>query len=151
MNAHTTEFGYCTHDFASTPCQKYTDCLNCNELVCIKGDEAREFNIRRQLEETRELLSAARKGVEEGAYGADRWVQHQTQTLQRLEEWVEILDNPLIQRGAVIQLKHLPPASRLTQAGQALDMDLASRSTEQHGAALLTGFGVNRSLFGDHE
>ena len=151
MNAHTTEFGYCTHDFASTPCQKYIDCLNCNELVCIKGDKVREANIRRQLEETRDLLTDARKGVDEGAYGADRWVQHQTQTLQRLEELSAILDNPMIQRGAVIQLKHLPSASRLTQAGQALGMDLSSPSAEPKGAALLTSLGVKGSLFGVHE
>lgn len=151
MNAHTTEFGYCTHDFASTPCQKYVDCLNCNELVCIKGDEVREANIRRQLEETRDLLAAARKGAEDGAYGADRWVQHQTQTLQRLEELSAILDNPMVQHGAVIQLKHLPSASRLTQAGQALGMDLSSQSTVSHGSALLASVGMTGSLFGDDD
>lgn len=151
MNAHTTEFGYCTHDFASTPCQKYLDCLNCNELVCIKGDEARETNIRRQLDEIRDLLAAARKGVEEGAYGADRWLQHQTQTLQRLEELSAIFDNPMVQRGAVIQLKHLPSTSRLTQAGQVLGMDLSSQSGELQGAALLASLGAKGSLFGEHE
>ncbi len=151
MNAHTTEFGYCTHDYASTPCQKYLDCLNCNELVCIKGDEVREANIRLQLEETRELLASARKGVDEGAYGADRWLQHQTQTLQRLEELSVILDNPMVQRGAVIQLKHLPSASRLTQAGHALGMDLSSASALPQSAALLASVGVKGSLFGDHE
>lgn len=151
MNAHTTEFGYCTHDFASTPCQKYLDCLNCNELVCIKGDEVRGTNIRRQLEETRDLLAAARNGVEEGAYGADRWLQHQTQTLQRLEELSAILEDPMVQRGAVIQLKHLPCTSRLTQAGQARGMDLSSQSAARQGAALLTSLGAKGSLFGEHE
>ena len=119
--------------------------------MCIKGDEVREANIRRQLEETRGLLAAARRGVEEGAYGADRWLQHQTQTLQRLEELSVILDNPMVQRGAVIQLKHLPSASRLTQAGQELGMDLSSQSTVSQGAALLASVGVKGSLFGDHE
>lgn len=151
MNAHTTEFGYCTHDYASTPCQKYLDCLNCNELVCIKGDEIREANIRRQLEETRGLLAAARNGVEEGAYGAHRWLQHQIQTLQRLEELCAILDNPMIQRGAVIQLKHLPSVSRLSQAGQALGMDLSSASALPQGASLLASVGVDGALFGDPE
>ncbi|HCN72771.1 MAG TPA: integrase [Pusillimonas sp.] len=151
MNAHTTEFGYCTHDFASTPCQKYLDCLNCNELVCIKGDEVRETHIRRQLEETRDLLAAARKGVEEGAYGADRWLQHQTQTLQRLEELSAILEDPMVQRGAVIQLKHLPSTSRLTQAGQALGIDLSNTSALPQGAALLASVAIKGSLYGDHE
>ena len=62
-----------------------------------------------------------------------------------------ILDNPMVQRGAVIQLKHLPSASRLTQAGQELGMDLSSQSTVSQGAALLASVGVKGSLFGDHE
>lgn len=148
INAHTTEFGYCTHDFASTPCQKYLDCLNCNELVCIKGDEVREANIRRQLEETRILVATARKAVEEGSYGANRWLEHQTQTLQRLEELSAILDNPKVQTGAVIQLKHLPSVSRLSQSGQALGLNLSSQSAVPQAAALLTSVGP---LFGDHD
>lgn len=134
MNAHTTEFGYCTHDYASTPCQKYLDCLNCNELVCIKGDATREANIHRQIEETRELLATTVKSAEDGAYGANRWVDHQTQTLKRLEELAAILKNPMIQHGAVIQLKHLQSVSRLVQAGETLGLDLAnpvSRENEQ--------------------
>ena len=129
MNAHTTEFGYCIHDYASSPCQKHLDCLNCNELVCIKGDSAREANIRRQLEETRELLVAARKGVEDGVYGSNRWVEHQAQTLQRLEELCAIIEDPMVRQGACVQLKHLPTVSRLVQAGQALGMDLSNNHT----------------------
>ncbi len=37
--AHVTEFGICIHDFTMTPCNKYRDCLNCNEQVCIKGEK----------------------------------------------------------------------------------------------------------------
>lgn len=29
--AHTTEYGWCTHNFASEPCQMYRDCVNCEE------------------------------------------------------------------------------------------------------------------------
>lgn len=125
-SAHTTEFGYCTHNFTATPCQQHLDCLNCNELVCIKGDEIREANIRKQRDETRELLLIAEKGAEEGAFGANRWVDHQRQTLQRLEELCALFDKPSIQRGAVIQLKHLPAVSKLVQAAQNLGMDLST-------------------------
>jgi len=117
-------------------------------LVCIKGDEVREANIRRQLEETRILVATARNAVEEGSYGANRWLEHQTQTLQRLEELSAILDNPKVQTGAVIQLKHLPSVSRLSQSGQALGLNLSSQSAVPQAAALLTSVGP---LFGDHD
>jgi hypothetical protein len=139
--AHTTEFGYCTHNFTATPCQLHLDCLNCNELVCIKGDETREINIRRQLEETRELLRIAQKGGETGAYGAGRWVDHQTQTLQRLEELCAVFDSPTVQRGAVIQLKHLPTVSKLVQAAQTRGMDLSGGRLQQ-GESLLPASAV---------
>ncbi len=36
--AHITEFGLCIHDYTMSPCEKYRDCLNCTEQVCIKGE-----------------------------------------------------------------------------------------------------------------
>ena len=42
QTAHTTEFGYCIHDFSMLPCQIHGDCLNCDEQVCIKGDAYKE-------------------------------------------------------------------------------------------------------------
>jgi hypothetical protein len=138
-SAHTTEFGYCTHNFTATPCQLHLDCLNCNELVCIKGDEVRENNIRRQRDETRELLQAALKASETGNYGANRWVAHQTQTLQRLDELCAIFENPIVQNGAVVQLKHLPTVSKLVQAAQNLGMDLSHRQPGTQSEELLFG------------
>lgn len=44
------------------PCQIHLDCMNCDEQVCIKGDRVREENLRRQREETRQLLVAAEEG-----------------------------------------------------------------------------------------
>lgn len=123
--AHTTEFGYCIHDFTMTPCQLHADCLNCNELVCIKGDEVREANIRRQRDETRELLEKARKAAEDGDYGANRWIDHQVQTLQRLDELCSIFDNPSVQNGAVVQLKNLPTVSKLVRAAHEIGLELS--------------------------
>ncbi|MCH8503560.1 MAG: hypothetical protein LAT50_04470, partial [Ectothiorhodospiraceae bacterium] len=36
--AHVTEFGYFVHDYTMSPCEKYRDCVNCTEQVCVKGD-----------------------------------------------------------------------------------------------------------------
>lgn len=117
--AHTTDFGFCAHDFAMSPCQLHMDCMNCNEQVCIKGDEVGEANARMRLEETRNLLLEAEAADRDGIYGASRWVEHQKLTMQRLEQLVSIFDNPSVPRGAVIRLSHVKPASRLQQAAEA--------------------------------
>jgi hypothetical protein len=132
--AHTTEFGYCIHDFTVTPCQLHVDCLNCNELVCIKGDEVREANIRRQRDETIGLLENARQAEADEQYGANRWVDHQVQTLQRLDELCAIFDDPAIQHGAVIQLKHLPTVSKLVQAAKNVGVDLSGKRAQEDSA-----------------
>jgi hypothetical protein len=116
LTAHTTDFGHCIHDFAMLPCQLHADCINCNELVCIKGDLEGEANIRRLHAETGALLEKAEAAMNEGEYGANVWVEHQTKTLERAGQLVSILNDPAVPNGSVIQLSGIIPASRLAQA-----------------------------------
>ena len=116
--AHTTEFGFCLHDFAMLPCQLHEDCMNCDEQVCIKGDQIRESNIRRQLAETRHLLKIASDAATGVDVGANRWQEYQSRTLARLEELCSLLDDPEIQVGSIIRLSSANSDSRLTQAQQ---------------------------------
>jgi hypothetical protein len=113
---HTTEFGYCLHDFSMLPCQLHLDCINCDEQVCVKGDQVREANIRRQLSETRSLLEAAEAAYGEGAAGSNRWVEHQRTTLARLEALCSLLDDREIPVGAAIKLFGINPPSKLQQS-----------------------------------
>lgn len=117
---HTTEFGYCLHDFSMLPCQLHLDCINCDEQICVKGDQVREANIRRQLSETRSLLEAAEAAFGDGAAGSNRWVNHQRTTLERLEALCSLLDNPAIQVGAAIKLSGINPPSKLQQSADKL-------------------------------
>jgi len=102
--AHTTEYGYCLHDFASEPCQMYRDCINCQEQECIKGEEQKETNLRMLKAETECLLKQAREALEEEEYGADTWVEHQTNTLKRVNALLSILEDPAVADGARIRL-----------------------------------------------
>lgn len=102
--AHTTEFGWCQHDFASEPCQMYRDCINCEEHECIKGEATKERNLRLLEEETRSLLERAKSALSESEYGADIWVKHQTKTLERVQKMLALLADPSIQSGARIRL-----------------------------------------------
>jgi hypothetical protein len=101
--AHTTDFGYCVHDFTMMPCQLHRDCINCHEQICLKGDDAAEANIRVLQRETRELLAAAHDSLAEGDAGADRWVEHQRATLSRLDQMCLALDDPSVPPGSIMR------------------------------------------------
>lgn len=102
--AHTTELGFCIHDFTMTPCELHRDCINCEELVCIKGDSVRSSHIKRQLDEARLLLERAESASMDGHYGADRWIVHHRATVARLNQINAILDDPSVPIGAFITL-----------------------------------------------
>jgi len=102
--AHTTEYGWCTHDFASEPCQMYRDCINCVEHECIKGEAHKEANLRLLKQETEFLLKQAREALSEEAYGVDTWVEHQTKTLERVNALLVVLEHPNVVAGARIRL-----------------------------------------------
>jgi hypothetical protein len=102
--AHTTEYGWCLHNFASEPCQVYRDCINCEEQVCIKGDTHKETNLRRLRDETEYLLKQAREAVTDEELGADLWLKHQATTLDRIHSLLSIMDDPSCPQGAQIRL-----------------------------------------------
>lgn len=102
--AHTTEYGWCMHNFASEPCQMYRDCINCEEQECVKGDAHKEANLRLLKEETEFLLNEAREALNDEEYGADVWVAHQSKTLERVNALLSLMDDPSVERGARIRL-----------------------------------------------
>jgi hypothetical protein len=119
--AHVTEYGFCVHDFSMLPCQKHRDCLSCTEQVCIKGDDIRLERLLQQRDGIRMQLEKAREANEGGLYGADRWSQHQQQTLERVSQLIEILESPNTPKGSVVRLSN-------DQEFSPLRRELAARS-----------------------
>ena len=107
--AHTTDLGYCIHDYTMSPCQIHMDCINCTDLICIKGDAEKERKLRIQLEEAQSLMLQAEQACKEQYFGGDRWLDHHKNTVARLSELLSIMDDPKVPKGAVIQLS--PPKS----------------------------------------
>ncbi len=116
--AHTTELGFCIHDWIMLPCQRHLDCVNCTEHVCLKGDPRKTARIRQSLADAEEQLARASEGVNEEFYGADRWLVHHRLTVERLRNLVDILDDPQVPQGAVIQLAI---KNEFSQIGSAVD------------------------------
>jgi hypothetical protein len=137
--AHTTEYGYCVHDYTMLPCQLYRDCMNCTEQVCVKGDAAKEANIRQLVAETRTLLENAEAAESEGDFGASRWVAHQKLTLSRAEQLCAILEDPQVPDGTAIRLHGIIPASRLEQSLAQRRLGSSGAIAESGASGLLLG------------
>lgn len=117
--AHTTDFGYCIHDYVMAPCQMHRDCLNCSEQVCVKGESDKENRIRQARAEATRSLAMAEQADADGELGADEWAEHHRAQLARITALLDILDDPAVPHGAVIQLMPADIPSRLDQAAQA--------------------------------
>jgi hypothetical protein len=104
--AHVTIYGFCVHDYSMTPCQKHMDCLNCTEHACVKGDAEKLERLRLQRRLTQAQMDKAKAADASGYFGADRWSQHQLKTLARLDQLIEIMENPDIRDGSVIMLNN---------------------------------------------
>jgi len=102
---HVTEYGFCVHDYTMSPCEKYRDCINCTEQVCIKGDALKLERMKERLERTAKLLNNTEKAITESDVGADRWFTYHQKTVTRLRELVDILEDPEIEEGAQIKLR----------------------------------------------
>jgi hypothetical protein len=101
--AHTTDLGFCIHDYTMSPCQLHGDCIHCQDLVCVKGDLEKTQRLRLRLEEARDLLKKAEAAMQEGYAGGDRWFMHHNATVERLTQLSSILDDPKLPMGAVVQ------------------------------------------------
>jgi hypothetical protein len=116
--AHITEYGFCIHDFTMSPCQRFRDCLNCTEQVCIKGDR-RIDRLKERYAIVEKLKDKAAQEINEGTAGADRWYQIHDLTEKRLRELIGIMENPNIQNGAIIKLRNENEFSPLRRAIEA--------------------------------
>lgn len=126
ITAHTTEHGYCIHDYAQTPCQVHQDCMNCDEQVCIKGDERAERNLRQTQAELIHLQDLAREAYRSDVLGAAEWFLYQEKTLERVNQLISIFDDSNVPHGSIIQLNGVVPASRLKMAEAKRELKLKS-------------------------
>lgn len=103
--AHITRWGFCIHCFVMSPCQRFADCLNCSEQICIKGDR-RIDELRLHYQKVKELKSRAEEEIAQGTAGADRWYEIQVLTEMRLAELLSILEDPSIENGTIVRLRN---------------------------------------------
>lgn len=115
---HITEFGYCTHDFVVSQCEKFRDCVNCSEQVCIKGHTENLTRLKEKLSHVKGLIDkvAGKNGNHGFIDENDQWLTFQVQTKERLTELIRILEDTNIPNGSFVRLsnKSFTHLSRLT-------------------------------------
>ena len=104
--AHTTESGFCLHDFTMLPCQNHLDHITCTEHAYIKGDKARNDRLRKCLVDAEKQNTLAEKAINEGEALADRWLEHNRIVLSLLRQLVSLLDGPKLPQGTIIMLSN---------------------------------------------
>lgn len=102
---HITEYGYCVHDYTMSPCNKFRDCLNCTEQVCVKGSSVKLEIMKERLQRQEQTYQKVKQSMDEDETGADRWLEHHYKTLVRLKDLIAILENPEIPDGSQIKLR----------------------------------------------
>lgn len=102
--AHVTEYGYCVHDFVMAPCQRFRDCLNCSEQICVKGDR-RLARMQERLMQVNALVERASSEIANGTAGADRWFETHQMTQQRLAQLIEVMQSAQVPDGTLIRLR----------------------------------------------
>jgi hypothetical protein len=106
---HVSVWGVCSHDFIMSPCEKFRDCLNCEEHVCVKGlgkDSAEQLTrIKLRLAQVEKDFAEAEDAIAKGYAGADRWYEYHQKTVERLRQLVAILESPQVPDGAQIKLR----------------------------------------------
>lgn len=112
--AHTTDFGFCIHDYTMTPCQLHMDCVHCEDLVCVKGDIEKTERLKNRLDVAKRLMEQAENAVNEGYMGSDRWMEHHHSEVERLSQLCSIMNNPDVPIGAIIQLSQPQRKKQLT-------------------------------------
>jgi hypothetical protein len=142
--AHTTEIGFCVHDFTMLPCQKHRDCINCSEHVCVKGDARKTQRIMEQLEIAEEQLKRATEARADGYFGADRWAEHHRATVERLRALAQVLSDPSVPVGALIRMVNPNEHSPIRMAVQA-----RRESGDDTVAPLVVDLGLVSTLAGE--
>ncbi|QTP14802.1 integrase [Serratia symbiotica] len=103
-SVHITEYGYCVHDYTMSPCDKFRDCINCSEQVCVKGDKEKLARIKERFEKTSKIYNKAVSNSGD-YFGEDRWIEYHKKMLERLKELISIMENPEIDDDAQIKLR----------------------------------------------
>ncbi|MFZ3515932.1 integrase [Vibrio harveyi] len=116
LTAHTNELGMCVTSYMAEPCTKYRDCINCDQQVCVKGDDGKYERIRQRRKDEKRLLKMDKKAVDDGVQGARQFYERRKLTTERCEQLLAMMEDPNIEDGSLIRLLNVEDVTQLDRA-----------------------------------
>jgi hypothetical protein len=134
--ADFTGIGFCTHNFAQTPCTKAGECVTCKDHVCITGlpetlEELKLLEIKIAAE-----FEYAKQEAGDNTFGADRWVTHLGWKLAHIRTILKSKTDENLPEGTILRVpvEHDPSPTRLAlnEKGMKTDFNNSKDSEEEN-------------------
>jgi hypothetical protein len=116
--ADITEYGFCTHDYAMTPCTKAGQCMTCKEHACMKGMPKTLERIKLLEERLDSQFQKAKGDAEQNVFGADRWETHLGWKLAHVRTQRKRLESDDLPDGTIIWIPPEHDASPIERSLQ---------------------------------
>lgn len=130
--ADFTGIGFCTHNFAQTPCTKAGECVTCKEHVCLSGipETLEELELLEKL--ISEQFIKATQADGENVFGADRWVTHLGWKLGHIRTLITLMKDEKLPQGTVIKIpsEHDPSPTRRALEDKKMITDLEEQKSD---------------------
>jgi hypothetical protein len=124
--ADFTGIGFCTHNFAQTPCTKAGECVTCKEHVCLTGIPETHTELQHLEKKIAAEFELSVKAAEDETFGADRWVTHLGWKLAHIRTLIEHKTDKSLPEGTIIRIpvEHDPSPTRRALVGKGMITDL---------------------------
>jgi hypothetical protein len=109
----------------------FGECLNCTNLVCIKGAQGKLDNIKRELERERQLYAKAQERISAGLRASPRRAQLFESKIALLEQLVDILESIEIVEGSPVFMTKMGALPQFDPVGPGKDTVTSARPREQ--------------------
>jgi hypothetical protein len=112
--ADFTGIGFCTHNFAQTPCTKAGECVTCKEHVCLTGIPETLTELQHLEKKIAAEFDLSVQATEDGTFGADRWVTHLGWKLAHIRTLIKHKTDKSLPEGTIIWIpvEHDPSPTR---------------------------------------
>lgn len=107
---HRHLYGGCAHDWILSPCEKFRDCLNCEESIIEKGlcKGKRLERLKATLAELKNDYAASAEARMEGHIGAEKWEEAHLLRMRRIEQLISLIESAEIPDEALFRLRTGP-------------------------------------------
>ena len=146
--ADFTGIGFCTHNFAQTPCTKAGECVTCKDHVCLKGmpetlDELEHLEML-----ISERFDKSTQAMDKGVFGADRWVTHLGWKLGHIRTLIKIMKDDRVSDGTIIKIpvEHDPSPTRRALEDKNMATNLNNDGTDSSNSSSSIKVEMNKLL-----